>query len=838
MLNIIKKIPLVLHSLRMRAILFSVAISLLIAVISYIGYSNFNTFSDKSSFQLEQRNALILKVSLIRRELLESYKELNNFLLAPEEGFHQKKVLASIDALLSLNKQLVKHSWIKKYEQDDIASKLSAQLALLKSNVIELIKVRSELTNQYPSLAVSAEVMQPNRNRLNNLLALAINEALNDELPISNPKVYQTLIQLRHLWGQVLSNYRLYLANRVGSFNVKALPTQENAIKVMFNEMKSELAEFKKFADAEKLGFETTDSIDLLLESTNAWFGGFKRVQVIHHSNEWRHDAQIMKEIISPRIDLVVELLVTLDNIITSSAESDIKIYESLGKSQNRILWFIALLGIFFTTVIVLSLDKLVFKPISLVSHALKIEALGKQAVNIPVVNVKETQDLVEAFREMSHQVHIRQKELEYRALHDSLTSLPNRTLLLDRIQQEIHVSKRQAQKFCLLIIDLDDFKEVNDTLGHQSGDDLLIGVGMRINSVLRDIDTVARVGGDEFSILLPNTNEKESIITSKKILSELKKSIKISGVDLSISASIGIAVYPEHGENIHSLLSHADIAMYIAKRNKIGYEIYDQKQDGHSISRLSMTKDFREALENNELNVNYQPIFDMSLNKIVAVEALSRWSHPIRGFVSPEDFVAIAEQIGLINELTYWVLNKSLEHLSCWHKMNKELVGSVNLSVYSFKDPSFVNEVKLALKRHDYPSEKLKLEITEGAMMENPLQAIEVLTELHEMGIKLSVDDFGTGFSSMMYLKQLPVDELKIDKSFIIGLDSDDSNDAIVRSTLDLAHNLGLKVVAEGIENEKVYNLLQSYKCDMAQGYYLSRPIPAEEIEALLKSS
>ena len=210
-------------------------------------------------------------------------------------------------------------------------------MVLLKSNVIELIKVRSELTNQYPSLAVSAEVMQPNRVRLNNLLALAVNEALNDELSINNPKAYQTLVQLRHLWGQVLSNYRLYLANRVGSFNEKALPIQENAIKVIFNEMKSELTELKEFADAEKLGFETTNSIELLFESANAWFVGFKRVQVIHHSKEWRHDAQLMKEIISPRIDMVVDLLVILEKIISSSAESDIQIYQSLGKSQNRI---------------------------------------------------------------------------------------------------------------------------------------------------------------------------------------------------------------------------------------------------------------------------------------------------------------------------------------------------------------------------------------------------------------------------------------------------------------------------------------------------------------------
>jgi len=544
-----------------------------------------------------------------------------------------------------------------------------------------------------------------------------------------------------------------------------------------------------------------------------------------------------MKEKISPAIDSIVEILNELEEIITESSKDDVDLVGSLADSQNITLWLIAFVGVFFTVVIIFSLDKLVFKPIESISKALKLEAIGEKSDVLSTVKTKETEELVNAFNEMSRQVHIRQSELEYHALHDSLTSLPNRTLLLDRIEHAIHIAKRESQELSLLILDLDDFKEVNDTLGHSAGDDLLIEIGIRISQSLRDVDTVARIGGDEFSILLPHTNKEQAIVTAQKILSSFNKTIKMKAIDVSISASIGIAIYPDHGQDVHTLLRHADIAMYVAKRNKLGFEFYKEEDDEHSLTRLAMTRDFRDAMANDMLTIDFQPIFNMANKDIVGVEALSRWIHSEYGFVSPEKFIFIAEQTGLINELTYTVLDKSIAQASKWHKQGHKLLVSVNLSVYSFKDSIFLEKVNSTLKRYKFPSGYLKLEITESAMMENPLQAIEILTELHNMGIKLSIDDFGTGYSSMAYLKRLPVDELKVDKSFIFGLDKDESNDAIVRSTIELAHNLGLTVVAEGIESEAIFSLLLDFKCDLAQGFHLSRPISAEQLEELLSS-
>lgn len=835
-MNIAKANPPRLHSLRKRAILFSATISLLIVGISIVGYSNFQSLHTESSLSLLKRDELLVRFSAIRSELLEAYKSLNNFLLNPENNNYQNNIHIRVREALRISSEINKHEWIIKYNRKISADKLIERLELLDKEIVGLINVRLDTSNQYPSLAVGAQTMQPNRDKLNNAISLALNEMTVDNTQAKNPNIYNAVIQARHLWSQVLSNSRLYLANRVGSFNKDALPIQEKSIEVMYSELHLNLLKLKAFADEGKLGFETTDAVESMLESASAWFEGYKKVKIINHSDEWRQDATIMKNTISPIIDSIIQLLMNLEQIITESSKDEVELVRSLGNTQNIISWMIALLGIFFTIVITISLDKLIFSPIAAISRALKLEALGKESENLPIVKAKETEDLVNAFSEMSSKVRTRQIELEYHALHDSLTSLPNRTLLLNRIAYNIRASKRDERNFSLLILDLDDFKEVNDTLGHIAGDNLLIKVGDRVKNVLRDVDTVARIGGDEFSILLPNTGEEQSIIISKKILSSFSEIFSVEGVDVSISASIGIAIYPEHGDDVQTLLRCADIAMYVAKRNKLGCKVYSKDEDDHSLSRLSMTRDFRDAMANDKLSVNFQPVYDISNQKIIAVEALSRWYHPEHGFVSPEKFISLAEQTGLINSLTYWVLDKAVEQVAKWNGLGFQLSVAVNLSVYSFKDPEFIGEVHSVLKKYDFPEEYLKLEITEGAMMENPLHAIEVLTELHSMGIKLSIDDYGTGFSSMTYLKQLPVDELKIDKSFVIGLDSDESNDAIVRSTIDLAHNLGLKVVAEGIETEKVYKLLQEYNCDLAQGFHLSRPVPAEDVEVLLK--
>jgi diguanylate cyclase (GGDEF)-like protein len=381
--------------------------------------------------------------------------------------------------------------------------------------------------------------------------------------------------------------------------------------------------------------------------------------------------------------------------------------------------------------------------------------------------------------------------------------------------------------------MDLNGFKEINDTLGHHTGDQLLKLVGKRLQSRLREVDTVARLGGDEFAILLPTADMENAFVVAKKILTAMQEVFAIDGKHhLYVEGSIGIALYPEHGEDPQTLTQKADVAMYVAKRKKLGAVVYEASLDENSVGRLALISDLRNALKEDKLELYFQPQVDVNTHHIIGCEALLRWNHPEHGFVPPDQIIPIAEQTGLIKSLTNWVLHKALQQCKNWLDEGFDYHVSVNLSVHNLYDKEIIHQVKNCLNNFDIRPEHLILEITESAMMADPERAIEILTELDRMGTKISIDDFGTGFSSLAYLKQLPVDELKVDRSFVMDMNNDENDAVIVRSTIDLAHNLGLKVVAEGVEDNDALNLLNILGCDLAQGYYISRPLPASDFD------
>ncbi|MDH5216577.1 MAG: EAL domain-containing protein [Gammaproteobacteria bacterium] len=419
---------------------------------------------------------------------------------------------------------------------------------------------------------------------------------------------------------------------------------------------------------------------------------------------------------------------------------------------------------------------------------------------------------------------------LRYQALHDALTDLPNRSLFMDRLQQALLTAGREQHEVSILLLDLDRFKEVNDTLGHHVGDKLLQQIAHRLRMILRDSDTVARLGGDEFSVLLPTADKSQAMFIARKIINEVEKSVVLDGQSLSVGASVGISSYPANGDNPVVLMQRADVAMYVAKRSNRGFSIYDAKTDQHSLRQLAINSELRSAIEHNELEVHYQPKIDLKTNRINGFEALVRWRHPKLGVLLPEEFIPLAEQSGLIRPLTMIVLRKSLEESAFFLKKIEKLRLSVNLSMRDLSDLSFADEIASILREYDIPSSRLKFEITETSLMEHPQKTIRALDRLNAMGLRLSIDDFGIGYSALSYLKQLPVNELKIDKSFGMSLVSDGNSAVIVRSTIDMAHELGLSVVAEGIETKEAYEMLQELGCDSVQGFYISRPLPMNE--------
>jgi diguanylate cyclase (GGDEF)-like protein len=385
------------------------------------------------------------------------------------------------------------------------------------------------------------------------------------------------------------------------------------------------------------------------------------------------------------------------------------------------------------------------------------------------------------------------------------------------------------------MLMDLDRFKEVNDTLGHHSGDKLLQQVALRLSGTVREIDTIARLGGDEFAVLLPDTDVQGAREAAARIHSAFEEIFVVDDLALDLSASVGIAVHPEHSDSSAGLLQRADVAMYVAKENKSGLEIYEPDRDQNSPARLSLAGDLRRAIDEGELVLHYQPKVDAVTRRVVGLEALVRWQHPEHGLVPPAEFIGLAEKTGLIKPLTMTVLDMALAQTVDWIEEGIRLPVAVNLSPLSLIDRSLPDEVSAALRRWGVPAELLELEVTESSLMHDPQRASEILSDVSAMGVTIAIDDFGTGYSSLGWLRQLPIDELKIDRSFVSAMTSSHEGMVIVESTVQLASNLDIRVVAEGVEDEVVAKVLAGLGCDMFQGFLMTRPLPADELSAWL---
>lgn len=424
--------------------------------------------------------------------------------------------------------------------------------------------------------------------------------------------------------------------------------------------------------------------------------------------------------------------------------------------------------------------------------------------------------------------------DLQHQATHDALTGLPNRVLFLDRLGREIAHAERDGHTFAVLVVDLDRFKVINDTLGHGPGDQLLIEIARRLSLAVRAVDTVARTGGDEFLLLITGIREPADAATvAAKIVAELDKSASISATEVHTTASVGISVYPADGTDPDALVAHADEAMYFAKQSgRNSFQFFSAGMSVFSRERLDLESDLRRALPLNQFEVHYQPKFDIASGRMNSVEALLRWRHPARGLVGPNDFIQIAEESGLMFAIGEWVLREACRQARQWqHDGLPFLRIAVNISPIHFLQPKFLGIVRAALADHDLEPRYLEIELTETTVMDHAESSIRVLEELSRMGVLVSIDDFGTGYSSMSYLRRFPIDKLKIDRSFINDLTTNSDAASIVKAIISLAHSLRLKIVAEGVETAEQLERLRELGCDQFQGYYRSAAVLPGEI-------
>ncbi|MES2503060.1 MAG: EAL domain-containing protein [Pseudomonadota bacterium] len=461
-------------------------------------------------------------------------------------------------------------------------------------------------------------------------------------------------------------------------------------------------------------------------------------------------------------------------------------------------------------------------------------ELLEKGDYSKPILSSSsdEIGHLSRTFDRMREAVAEREHKISKLAYWDELTQLPNRAFFTDQLLKFSENYQQNQQTFSVLMMDLDRFKHVNDVLGHSAADQLLIGVAERLKqSCKSETDVVARLGGDEFGIILANTDAELALTVAKRLQSALETPIALNDSFVDLSAGVGIANYPEHAKNIEVLLSRAEIAMYAAKNSAGSVAVYHSGLDVANEENLSLVSEIKVAVEQNQLCLFVQPKIDFASGKLLAVEALVRWNHPERGMVFPDMFIPFAEQTGHIGKISYWMLSEAARYAAIWQNQGLDVAVAVNLSARDLIDIELPHKLKQILDEHQLKANSISLEITESSIMDDPERALETVERIAKMGIQLSIDDFGTGYSSLAYLKRLPVNELKIDRSFVMNIERDQDDVTIVKSTIELGHNLGLKVVAEGIENQKVWDILKLMGCDYGQGYFMSKPMAADKL-------
>lgn len=824
-------------SLRGRYLIAAAILTLVVLVTTWVVHFLVNNAQQSSATDIEARNQSLQYSRLIKNSVWEANAALQSYLLSPE-SVARHTVHTNLQAAIKQIEQLLKSEWMKQSGQESSMQALLSDLVRLNKQSGSLMDTRTNPDEMYPAMKIARGGMLIANADFRSAATLGIDEVRNKTDRWYNPEVSAEFSDTLSTWLSMMSSYRMYLVNRNGNFSENSLNTQVADIELIHNKVIQHLNNLDEYAKKGRLGFQGEISIEQMRKLARSWYSDVQKVITINKTESWRTDLVLMKQVVHPLFRDVWDRLISLDIRIEKNSIDNVMTLGNVAESTINTLWLLALLAMAFIIAGYIYFDRTVLGPIAMVAKALKNEASGEASISLPKVTTEETQALVSAFADMRKQVHYRQVQLEYQATHDELTGLPNRNFMHNLLQNAIIRAEDEGKPLALLIMDLDRFKDINDTLGHQTGDSILKLISVRLVETLGTADKIARLGGDEYAVLLMDHSENAAVSVARDILKSLTNSVEIDGINHYVGGSIGISMFPEHGRDASTLIRRADVAMYVAKRMNKDFAIYDYTLDKHSVDRLALVNDLKDAIANDELELYYQPKIDVAKETLSGVEALLRWQHPEQGFVPPDEIVTLAENTGLIRPLTHWVLKKAFHQCSRWHQQGHSFSVAVNLSVWNLMDPELVISVRNNLIESGLPACAVTLEITEGAMMSDPEHALRTLNLLNDMGTKLSIDDFGTGYSSLAYIKRLPVDELKIDKSFVMEMTKDENDTAIVRSTIDLAHNLGLKIVAEGVETRDAWNQLAAMGCNTAQGYYISRPQSVPDFDTWLNDS
>ena len=822
-----------------RYLALALAVSVLLMSFAWLGYQTVDQSTKQQIQRMEVRANREKLLGDIQQRLQDIAIWLSHQVIQP--GIHQPNPPNTKILPLELEiAQLNAGSYIPDDPQKRlIQSLLEHDLPKLNLDIKNFLKVSHKNTLRFPSTRIMETRMRP--------LAINITDVFNHLIAEVNEQqkdwtLFARLLSARHLWQQVLSEFRLLVANRFGVFSddpESGMRTRSNNIQLYFNQLLQELRDLQNMRATSELFAVSEHPLQLLEQKIQSWYQHYAILLKNLYSENWRQDLKLYRSTLIPDLNNIQFKLNRFKQYLREQEASDIR---SMTATAAQLTQTIAVLAATIALLILsgyLYLRNAVLKPIALTTQALRAEALSEAHAPLPKPKLKETRDLVDAFNEMQAQIIKRQKGLDHLAHHDPLTQLPNRMLFKDRMNHALEIARRSRQCVALLFLDLDNFKQVNDTMGHRAGDNLLIDVAKRLRTTLRDADTVARLGGDEFAILLENIKqEAEACAVADKVLQCFQSPFLIGEHEFHVSCSIGIAAAPCNAPYSDDLIRDADTAMYEAKgRGKNSYHCYSSKLFDRATNLLTLERDLRMAISQYQLIFHYQPIVHAKTNELMELEALLRWQLPSGELRMPGEFLSCLLGLKQEHELNRMLLQQVGDMQSRFlDEYGMALHVALNMAPCTLRNRPRHKKFIEAIKSMPHP-QLIGIEITEDTLVEDINGALSFLQALKTLGSPLSLDDFGTGQSSLNHLRYFPFDRIKIDREFVANLPSNHEDAALVRAIIQLAHNFDMEVVGEGVETPAQRQFLIDAGCDYLQGYLISPPVPENELPRLIQS-
>lgn len=830
-------------SLKQRYLNFTILFSFIFLCVAYFGWYYVKNVNEQQLMHVEDRTDASDAIYNLLNQIHSTETSIFRFISEPKKE-NENNIRRSLNQFDSSLETLLKNPWIMDdAELSDLLVSLGRDSVELLAAAEILIKVRKDENEWIPAVNIMQTRMFSSNTQLLTELGLIIDEISEESETEADIEAYKKISELRHWWETMIAEFRLLITNKFGFFTtetVSGIDARISNMDLYIERVDSVLVELEELARQEKSSFIYIDGISQIRKLFTTWFSEYSIVTESLSGEDWRHDMVITRDQIEPVLSRILQRASSLQLELGVASARNITDLSALTKELSNFVIFLAVLASIAGLFSFFLFHRSIVQSINRFGLALQSEAKGKHkdTSKYMISKAEEFRNLMSAFEDMRDQIRTRETHLDHIAHHDPLTQLPNRVLLRDRLQLAVSRSRRNGTNIALMFIDLDQFKQINDALGHSMGDQLLVQLAGRLTRCVRETDTVSRHGGDEFTILLEDISHVDQVASlARNIISDIAVPFDVEHHILHTTASIGIAMGPGDDSDVDALIKDADIAMYHAKDLGRGnFKFYSGEMAAKVAEYMVLENQLRKAIDNNELFLLYQPVVDMRTELITSTEALLRWQHPERGVLSPDAFLSVIEETGLIRPITQWVLDEASRQQNAYKKAGFGGVRmAVNMSGVFLKNDSVLDVVINTIEHTDIDPKGLIMEITEDTLLKDLQGADKALATLKDMGISIALDDFGTGQSSLSHLRLDAIDIVKIDRSFVRDIPDNQNDMELVDAIIAMSHKLHKKVVAEGVETQQQLEFMRWHNCDSIQGYYYSKPCSGDDVLRML---